>query len=105
MANKKAAKKKEEMHERRRKACAPKLQQNRLKKQLEKARREMEELEGIKAIIDDTKKQTEYLAKQKVTSSSRNELPFVKGQLQTASQKERIEGRQSLLPGAKLSIK
>ena len=93
------------MHERRQKACAPKLQQNRLKKQLEKARREMEELEGIKAIIDDTKKQAEFLAKQKKPRSSKNEKPFDNGELQAASQKERIEGRQSLLPGTKLSKK
>ena len=65
----------------------------------------MDELDGIKAIIDDTKKQAECLAKQNVTRSSRNELPFVRGELQTTSQKERIEGRQSLLPGAKLSKK
>ena len=65
----------------------------------------MEELEGIKAIIDDTKRQAEFLAEQKKPRSSKNEKPFVNDALTKWGQKERIEGRQSLLPGARLSKK
>ena len=100
-----AAKAKEERRQRRKKYDMNKrLQKQQLKKD-EKLFREKEEINGIQKVIEAAKNgnQKATIEAMKEPEEEEPEKPFEKGELQTSTIIERIEGRQSLLPGAKLS--
>ena len=100
-----AAKAKEEQLRRRKKYDMNKrLQKQQIKKD-EHVFREKEEVNGIQKVIEAAKNQKAIIEAMKEPEEEEPEKPFEKGELQTTSIIERIEGRQSLLPGAKLSKK